>query len=142
MGREIGVPWLDIIDAYEKAVDDPDDVRNAVDTMVVSQGEQVLRRGIGSNTRKLHCLIMLEHVVRVWMEHVDDSQAPDEMEELIQNEPILNDMIMRWRATTGGLLNLPQIYEENNLKGELMKLFEDLLVNYLPSLQQQRLQDM
>jgi hypothetical protein len=140
--REIGVPWLDIINAYEKAVDDPDDVRNAVDTMVVSQGEQVLRRGIGSNTRKLHCLIMLEHVVRVWMEHVDDSQAPDEMEELIQNEPILNDMIMRWRATTGGLLNLPQIYEENDLKGELMKLFEDILVNYLPSLQQQRLQDM
>ena len=32
--REIGVPWLDIINAYEKAVEDPEDVRNAVDTMI------------------------------------------------------------------------------------------------------------
>ena len=51
--RDIGVSWLDIISAYEKTVEDPDDVRNAVDTMLVSQGENVQRRSIGSNTRKL-----------------------------------------------------------------------------------------
>ena len=78
----------------------------------------------------------------MWMEYVDDRQAPAEMEELIQNEPLLNDMIMRWRTTTGGLLNLPQLYEESNLKNELMNRYENLLVNYLPSLQRQRLNDM
>lgn len=143
--REIGVPWLDIINAYEKAVEDPEDVRNAVDTMLVSrQAEQIQRRSVGSNTRKLHCLIMLEHIVRMWMEYVDNTQIPDEMDELVQNEPILNDMIMRWRAASGGLLNLPQIYEQRNLKNTLMKRFQELLVNkkYLPGLQRQRLQDM
>ena len=40
------------------------------------------------------------------------------------------------------LLNLPQLYEESNLKNELMSRYENLLVNYLPSLQQQRLNDM
>ena len=66
------------------------------------------------------------------------------MDELVQNEPILNDMIMRWRAASGGLLNLPQIYEQRNLKNTLMKRFQELLVNkkYLPGLQRQRLQDM
>ena len=51
--RDIGVSWLDIISAYEKTVEDPDDVRNAVDTMLVSQGENVQRRnGVGQRKRQ------------------------------------------------------------------------------------------
>ena len=72
---------------------------------------------------------MLEHIVRMWMEYVDNTQIPDKMDELVQNEPILNDMIMRWRAASGGLLNLPQIYEQRNLK-HLMERFQELLVEY------------